>query len=606
MSKKKKKWLYIGAAIVILFGAYFWLKPKKTVTYTTMVAAKGPLTQTVSETGTITPLHEIDLNFQNNGTLAKLDVKVGDKVKAGQVLAELNYSALSIQAEQAGAQVAVSQAGAGQAQSNYDTAVKNLAKLKSTTQQNIDQLTGNLNDLNSKDSAAQTTQAQNIVQAQTALDNAKQTGQQAIDNAAGALATDLNNKFPVGTTALDAINKLLNDADAKNVLGALSVTSLNQATGDYGAAGNALSKTLPAVSAAQGAGDNTLVVVAYNQLLDALNKTLVALNSNYALLQNSIVSNTFSQTLLDNYKTSINAQINNVTVAVAELQSRKQTYDSAVLAYSTNLNAAQQTLTQAKLGLSTNIKGTRDALTAAKLSRDQQINTAQGQVDAAAKALAIAKAQVLAAQAGLDAVKNQIGNSLLTAPLDGIIAKSNYEIGEQVMALNATKPIFTVDTTNAYEIDIDVAETDVNKIKLGQTADITFDAFGNNKIFKGAVYFIEPASTIIAGVTYYQVKVSLTDATFATASSSTGATATDLIKPGMTANVVITTAQKDNILAVPLRALIDKSGSKFLAILINGQSVETPVSVGVSGDNGMVEIVSGLNVGDNVITFTSN
>ncbi len=605
MSKKKKKWLYIGAAIIIVLGAYFWLKPKKTATYTTMAAARGPLTQTVSETGTITPLHEIDLNFQNSGTLAKLDVKVGDKVKAGQVLAELNYSGLAIQREQAAAQVAVSQAGAGQAQGNYDTAVKNLAKFKLTTQQNIDQLARTLDDLNSKDSAAQTTQAQNIVQAQTALDNSQKNGQNAIDDAAGSLATDLNNKFPVGTTALDAINKLLNDNGAKNNLGALDASSLNRTNDNYGAANNALTKALVAVSAAQGANDNAQIVAAYNQLLDALNKTLVALNSSYYLLQNSIISSSFSQTSLDGYKTGINAQISSVTVAIAELQGRKQAYDGAVLALSSNVAAAQQALTQARLGLSTNVKSTQDALTAAKLSQSQQLNTAQGQVDAAAKALAIAKAQVLSAQVGVDVVKNQISNSLLTAPLDGIIAKSNYEIGEQVTAMNAAKPIFTLDTTNAYEIDLDVAETDVNKIKLNQEADVTFDAFGNSKTFKGQVYFIEPASTIIAGVTYYQVKVSLTDANFATAASTT-ATSTDLIKPGMTANVVITTAQKDNVLAVPLRALIDKSGSKFLNLLVNGRSVETPVSVGISGDNGMVEILSGLNAGDNVITFTSN
>ena len=76
------------------------------------------------------------------------------------------------------------------------------------------------------------------------------------------------------------------------------------------------------------------------------------------------------------------------------------------------------------------------------------------------------------------------------------------------------------------------------------------------------------------------------------------------VKSGMTANVNITTAKKDNVLIAPLRAVIEKIGSdKFARLLVGEEIKEVPVTIGLRGDDGLVEILSGLNENDLVVTY---
>jgi len=72
----------------------------------------------------------------------------------------------------------------------------------------------------------------------------------------------------------------------------------------------------------------------------------------------------------------------------------------------------------------------------------------------------------------------------------------------------------------------------------------------------------------------------------------------------MTANVTIITAERDNVVKVPARAIIDKDdGTKIVRLLKDNQLQEVPVTVGLRGDEGLVEVTSGVNPGDQVVTF---
>ena len=71
----------------------------------------------------------------------------------------------------------------------------------------------------------------------------------------------------------------------------------------------------------------------------------------------------------------------------------------------------------------------------------------------------------------------------------------------------------------------------------------------------------------------------------------------------MTANVDIKTAEKQNVLYIPYRAVKEKDGGRIVEVLENGQLKEVSVVVGLRGDEGVVEIISGLSEGQNVITF---
>jgi multidrug efflux pump subunit AcrA (membrane-fusion protein) len=113
---------------------------------------------------------------------------------------------------------------------------------------------------------------------------------------------------------------------------------------------------------------------------------------------------------------------------------------------------------------------------------------------------------------------------------------------------------------------------------------------GKDVKFMGKIINIDPASTEIQGVVYYKVKVSLIDNN-------------DIrVKSGMTANVVVNTDSRTNILYLPSRAVLSKDGDqKYVRVLINNQIIEKDVVLGMKGDNGIVEIVSGVNQGDEIV-----
>ena len=142
------------------------------------------------------------------------------------------------------------------------------------------------------------------------------------------------------------------------------------------------------------------------------------------------------------------------------------------------------------------------------------------------------------------------------------------------------------------EIEVDIPESDIAKIKVGQNTEITLDSFGDDKVFRGTVTFIDPAETIIQDVVYYQVKVQFSDGK-------------DNVKPGMTANVIIKTKEKSDVLKVPIRAVKQKNGNKIVQILVDKKVQEKQVTTGLRGDE-FIEIVSGLEPGREVITFIKN
>ena len=202
----------------------------------------------------------------------------------------------------------------------------------------------------------------------------------------------------------------------------------------------------------------------------------------------------------------------------------------------------------------------------------------------------------------MDSVANQIENSIIKAPISGTITKVEYEIGEQTIA---GKLVVSMLGENNFEIEVDISEADIAKIRINNPAEITLDAFGEDIEFVGKVYFIEPAETVIQDVIYYKVKVAFIEKEEQNTNMSG-------IKSGMTANVMITTAEKDNILIIPNRAIVEKNGSgKIVRVLRQGEIQEASVQIGLRGDEGKVEVLSfgkaqdgsEVKAGDEVVTF---
>jgi HlyD family secretion protein len=144
---------------------------------------------------------------------------------------------------------------------------------------------------------------------------------------------------------------------------------------------------------------------------------------------------------------------------------------------------------------------------------------------------------------------------------------------------------------NNFKITANVPEVDVAKLSVGEEADVTLDAYGADVPFNAVVDLIDPAETVIQGVSTYKVTLRFVKKD-------------ERIRSGMTANIDIKTAKKEDVLYLPARSVITKDGKKYVKIP-NGltETLETEVTVGLRGSDGSIEILSGLNEGDTIVTF---
>ena len=202
------------------------------------------------------------------------------------------------------------------------------------------------------------------------------------------------------------------------------------------------------------------------------------------------------------------------------------------------------------------------------------------------------RAKIKSAEEGIMSVRSQIRDTYMYSPIDGVILKRNVDPFETTVA-NSPTPVFTVGDPKDLVIETNVPESDITKIKEGQSASVTFDALTPQDIFSAKVVKIDPASTVIQDVVDYRIKLKLDNLD-------------ERIKPGMSANIDIHTAEAENVLMIPIRAVTTEGNQQFVQILnADGKSTtKVQVQTGLQGDEGMVEVQSGLNVGQRVVTFT--
>jgi len=248
--------------------------------------------------------------------------------------------------------------------------------------------------------------------------------------------------------------------------------------------------------------------------------------------------------------------------------------------YLANYNAYQSAL-----------KAQTSALSMAQAAIDQRTaELALTKAQARGSEIDLAQADIITATGQVELATATYNNTIITAPALGTITSIDIKVGEIASAL---KPIMTLqDVTNIY-LEANINEANIANIKIGLPVSITFDAFGSEKIFAGAVTKIDPASTVISGVVNYKVTANVTGVT-------------DL-RPGMTANLTIEVASKNHILTVPSRAILtDKTGAESLRIVTdprNKKFKEVKIETGLEGDGGLIEVTSGLIDGDEYVVL---
>ena len=210
-----------------------------------------------------------------------------------------------------------------------------------------------------------------------------------------------------------------------------------------------------------------------------------------------------------------------------------------------------------------------------KLKQSQLINNSR-----------LAEAMVDRAAANLNEEEIQLTYASITAPIDGIVAFVSTQEGETVVAsLNAPTFVNLIDLRK-LEVTVFVDETDIGRIKVGQMAKFTVDTFAD-KFFDGKVREIHPKAVIKDNVVNYEVILDIEKNKVAK------------LRPEMTANVVITTGTRKKVLTLPKEAVKRKGKRTFVVMQADSGLEDKSIQLGWR-DGGKIEVVSGLNDGDEV------
>ncbi len=169
---------------------------------------------------------------------------------------------------------------------------------------------------------------------------------------------------------------------------------------------------------------------------------------------------------------------------------------------------------------------------------------------------------VQSASATVNEAKDNLGRTTIYAPADGTVSMLNVELGERVLGtqqMTGTE-ILRVANLNNMEVEVDVNENDIVKINVGDSANVEVDAYLKKK-FKGIVTSISnSASTALTAdqVTNFKVKVRILKESYQDLLAGKPLTYSPF-RPGMTATVDIITTRKENVLAIPISAVVVKS-----------------------------------------------
>lgn len=497
--KHKKK--IIWTVIILAVAGYFIMRRNKVdlSTIQTDTVKIQNLKQTVLATGEVNSEIDLSLSFKASGVVSKVVVKVGSKVKQGDVLA-------SLEARDVAARLTQARGALAQANANY--------------QKVLDGASG-------EDVAVSQVAVDN---AKISLENTKKQQQVLVDNAYKSLIN----------STLEAVP---DSGNSNNTTLAITGTYIGKDPGTYRIIQE---------------GKTFYVTGLENTGNQSINTTVAS------------PLPVGTKGLYVTFPITISSASDRWTVTIP---------NTKAVNYITNYNAYQSALETQKISIASAENAVASAQAALDLKRAK----------ARPADLEAVQAQILSAQGQVEAAQADLENTIIRAPSEGTITKVDVKVGELATAL---KQALILQDINNLHVEANISEANIANIKLGQKVDATFDALGLDRKFTAEVELIDPASTVVSGVVNYKVTVQVDKLVE--------------IKPGMTANLTILTGEKPGVLVAPLRSVIAKDGKKFVRVVTDTKTKtykEVEVQTGMEGDGGLVEVTSGLNEGQEIVTF---
>ncbi len=573
-----KKVIIIPLLLVLVLGIYFGYnvltKKDKATRYLTAAVAKGTLIVSVSGSGQVTVLDEVDIKPKVSGELIALYINKDEEVKAGQLLAKLDTK-------------------------NAQQAIRDAEIV-------LDNVKANLEELLSQPDAKSLLQAENALkQAERDLDKAKENYEDIEIDAERSLANAYEDGYSaVSTTFFKLSDYIKNLQDVlgteqdtekyidnyKLILGSDS-SFIQRFIDDYDQAEGLFIENSAFFRTVYREDDRDIIYQLIGDTFEttkAISRTLESARHMFDAIVVVSYEHFTVSSHIDKMRPKIASDISSVNSNITSLERIKDTIDD------TNKNTPEK-IEDAEWAL----QSAQEKFDEKKLALEELIAGADSQDIKSQQNTVLQKEDTL-----LDA-KEKLANCSIRAPFNGVIAELNDKVkkGDSV----TTNTVLATLITKQKIAEMTLNEIDAANVKVGQKATLAFDALPELTL-SGKIMEVDVMGVVTQGVVSYGVKIAWD-------------TEEEQIKPGMSVTADIITDAKEDVLVLPNSAIKSKRDFYYVELIkapekmsqhllanISGTILPEPpkpqpVEIGLSNDLS-TEIISGLKEGDLVVAQT--
>jgi len=583
----RHKFILLVVILLVSGGGYYYNKkintPEESVSYITAKIKKGMLINSVSGTGQVSVLNQLEVKSRVSGEIKEVKVVNGQEVKEGDIFFVLDTRDVARSISEASASLAnakldleellesVDDYTLLQAENALSDARDSLIKLKTSQENNYD------NELENKRKAA---------------DN--------LEDSYGDAYNDIVSTFLDLPDIMTGVYNVLYSEDISISEAGINTNSnkdvlkngftyedydkrgefesyISQAEKSYSLADSDYKKNLDKYKSITRYSNNEEIEKLLDQTIDITKKMadLVKGESNaldywvdYRTEKPLKIYNkvTSYQSSLSSYTSQTNSHLNTLLSAMRAIDN----YKEDIIESERSLKEMDQ---NNPLDLSASERNVAE-----KEERLKDLKAGASELEIKNKQLSVQQRQ----NSLIEAQQNYTDH-IIKAPFDGVVAEVSISKGDSVSSGTSAVNLIT----NQKIAEVELNELDAARIEIGQKVTLEFDAVEGLSI-TGKVAEIDTIGKVNQGVVSYNVKISYD-------------VQDDRIKPGMSVSASIILESKRNVLISPIIAVKTAGASSYVEVLIDGQPQRRDVVTGISNDT-MIEIVDGLSSGDNIIT----
>lgn len=282
---------------------------------------------------------------------------------------------------------------------------------------------------------------------------------------------------------------------------------------------------------------------------------------------------------IKDFLTDLAFVVNQYTADSSTNQTVYSSFQTSVGTARTSVNTALSEITSARTGYST---------AAAALSLAQH-DLELSEAGASQDSISAQRASLASALAAVGTAAERAQNNVLTVPFGGTLSRIDTKVGEIV---GPYEPVAELITEGALMVEAYIPEADIARVQLGNKAAVTFDAFDKSSVFEAEVVRIALSETVREGVPTYKTTLRLISNIEDIA-----------VRPGMTADIDIHTDRQENVLYIPVRSVLREGTRTYVRVYENGEFKEKDITIGLRGSEGTVEVVSGLQEGEEIVLY---